>query len=167
MLSTHNQESGRWDMQRSLEGLLVSPCPISFERPNVSFQTEKGPPTSTKPTLPVESLKALPFSHDIHKEFARVAHGFLERLTAPSQLRRDGAEFAHGGPARWPACPIDFGAQLREVVEWGDSWRPVRMVAAGTPVAGCGRGMAAVAELAGRPLPPQGAAPSPAPGGMI
>lgn len=155
------------------EGFWVSP-PRLVSVPMVTRKRKKdrrppSPPLHRRhqPSSPSLSFEGTSVSHDIHKEFTRVAHGFLERLTAPGQLGRDGAQFAHGRPAGRPTCPVDFGAQLREVVERGHPWRPVRMVATGAPLAGGGRGVAAVAKLAGRPLPPQDAAPSPTPGGVI
>lgn len=106
-------------------------------------------------------------SHDVDKEFTRVAHSLLEGLPAPRQLWRNRAQFPHGGPSRGSARPVDFGAQLGEAVEGWDSWRPVRMMAVVAPLAVGGRDMTPVAELADRPLPTHDTGAAPAAGSVV
>lgn len=119
-------------------------------------------------TLCADSLGRHFCSHDVHEEFARVAHGFLEGLAAPSQFRRDGAKFPHGGPSGRPAGGVDFASQLWEIPQRRQpSRRAVRVVAARTSLAEGGRDVAAVAKLAGGPLVPQDAPSTPAPGGWV
>lgn len=106
-------------------------------------------------------------SHDVDKEFTRVAHSLLEGLPAPRQLRRNRAQFPHRGSSGGSARPVDFGAQLGEIVEGWDSWRPVRMLAVVASLAVGGRDVASVAELADGPLPTHDAGAAAAAGGVV
>lgn len=106
-------------------------------------------------------------SHDVDKEFARVAHGLLEGLPAPRQLGGNRAQFPYWGPSGGSAGPVDFGAQFGEVVEGWNSRRPVGMVAVVAPLAVGGRDVAPVAELAHGSLPADDAGAAAAAGGVV